>query len=330
MAQPKSQPTVDFALPDRFGRLRSVRLEQEVGAPGPLDFVRTGGVWRLAIPQPDVDRMEYLFEVADHNGRRTTLLDPGNPLRVGGAFGDKSVLEFPAYRPPSWLGTEPVPGADEEIPDGTLWTPEGLAADEPAPLFVVHDGPEYATLGGFTHYLGAAIATGALPPARAALLGPGDRNAEYSANPDYAQRLCAEVIPALPPATLRVGIGVSLGALAMLHAHHTHPGTLDALFLQSGSFFTAELDPQEAEFSGFAAVTGFVTGLPDAPPAPVPAVLTCGTVEENRANNEAMTATLQRLGYDARFEVRRDAHNYTAWRDALNPHLTRLVARAVA
>ena len=68
--------------------------------------------------------------------------------------------------------------------------------------------------------------------------------------------------------------------------------------------------------------------LREAEPTPVPVVLTCGTVEENRANNEAMTAVLQRLGYDARFVLRRDAHNYTAWRDALDPHLTGLVTRA--
>ena len=47
------------------------------------------------------------------------------------------------------------------------------------------------------------------------------------------------MLPALPAATVRVGVGVSLGALAMLHAHRTQPPAFDALFLQSGSFFTA-------------------------------------------------------------------------------------------
>jgi enterochelin esterase family protein len=330
MAQPKPDPTVDFALPDRFGRLASARLEQEAGVTDPLDFVRTGGVWRLTIGKPDVDRMEYLFEVADHNGRRATITDPGNPLRAGGAFGDKSVLEFPGYEPPVWLDVEPVPGDELEIPDGTVWAPAALGADEPAPLLVVHDGPEYASIGGFTQYLGAAIATGTLPPVRAALLGPGDRNAEYSANPDYAERLCTEVIPAMPPATVRIGVGVSLGAVAMLHAHQSHPGTFGALFLQSGSFFTPRLDAQERDFSGFAPVTEFVAALAAERAAPVPAVLTCGTVEENLGNNQAMTATLKQLGYDAQFVLRRDSHNYTAWRDALHPHLTGLVTGAAA
>jgi enterochelin esterase family protein len=61
----------------------------------------------------------------------------------------------------------------------------------------------------------------------------------------------------------------------------------------------------------------------------VPTVLTCGTVEENLANNEAMTATLRRLGYPAELATVRDAHNFTAWRDALDPHLTRLITDVV-
>jgi enterochelin esterase-like enzyme len=332
-----------FELADRAGRLASARLVQEVGLPGPLDLVRSRGVWRLEVERPAVDRMEYLFDIEDHNGNRATIQDPANPLRAGGAFGDKSVREFAGYRAPGWLDADSVPaeeiGLDLDAPDlgaelsVTVWTPADLDPGEPAPLLVVHDGPEYAKLGGFTHYLGASIATGALPPVRAALLGPGDRNAWYSANPDYARTLGTEVVAALDkaaPATRRIGVGVSLGALAMLHAHRSRPGMFDALLLQSGSFFTPRLDPQESQFSGFPAVTAFVadmaTALDDA--APVPTVLTCGAVEENLANNQAMAGHLHRLGYPTRLVEVCDAHNYTAWRDALDPHLTRLITGA--
>jgi enterochelin esterase-like enzyme len=135
------------------------------------------------------------------------------------------------------------------------------------------------------------------------------------------------VLPELGPATARIGVGVSLGALAMLHAHRSWPGTFDALLLQSGSFFTPELDPQESGFSRFAEVISFVSEVAaaDHDPAPVPAVLTCGTVEENLANNRAMSGHLRRLGYPVTLVEVRDAHNYTAWRDALHPHLARLV-----
>jgi enterochelin esterase family protein len=330
---------VSFELMDRHARLAAVRLRQEIGLPGPLDLARTAGVWRLDLDVPDVLRMEYLFEVDDHGGTHT-ITDPANPRRVPGAFGEKSVREFDGYRAPGWLRGPAVEGTAQSaelhapllgqpVPVA-LWSPAALDPAQPAPLLIVHDGPEFDRLGAFTTYVAASIAAGALPPVRAALLGPTDRNGWYAASDVYARTMAEVVLPGLgdiAPATVRVGVGVSLGALSMLHLHRGFPELLDGLFLQSGSFFTPKLDPQERRFSGFAAVTAFVASVhaADADPRPVPAVLTCGTVEENLANNEAMTATLQRLGYAARLVRVRDAHNYTAWRDALDPHLTALV-----
>jgi enterochelin esterase family protein len=343
--QGTTDETLTFRMPDPEHRLRGVRLQQDVRLPGDLlGFVRAGDEWVLTVPRPDVDRMEYSFEIQFEGGGSEWICDPGNPLRVGGAFGDKSVLEFPGYRAPAWLASDRAPGDETTLEiesaglaatvSATLWSPAGLDAAEPAPLLVVHDGPEYDLLGGFTHYVGVAIATGALPPVRVALLGPGDRNAWYSAAADYARALTGEVLPALDaraPASLRIGIGVSLGAVAMLHAHRGDPRGFDGLLLQSGSFFTPALDPQESGFPGFAAVTGFVGGLHAArtDPKPVPTVITCGTTEENLANNEAMAATLGRLGYPIEFVRVRDSHNYTAWRDTLDPHLTALITEVV-
>jgi hypothetical protein len=105
----------------------------------------------------------------------------------------------------------------------------------------------------------------------------------------------------------------------------------DALLLQSGSFFTPVLDPQESGFSGFAAVTGFVADVlaTSTDPHPVPTILTCGVVEENLGNNAAMAHALQQLGYPAELVLLRDAHNFIAWRDALDPQLGALVADVV-
>ncbi|MDT4963484.1 MAG: hypothetical protein QOF87_3131 [Pseudonocardiales bacterium] len=325
---------VTFSLRDPTGRFGGVRLEQELGLRTGLDFTRRAGVWTLRLPRPAVDRMEYLFEIADHRGKRATITDPGNPLWAGGAFGDKSVVQFPGYLEPDWLTMPGVPDTTQPLNirtrarrttmTGILWSPEDLAADEPAPMLVVHDGPEYATLAGLTHYLGALIAAGTLPALRAALLAPGDRNSFYSANRGYAKALCKEVVPVLDelaPTTLRIGVGASLGALAMLHAHRSFPETFSGLLLQSGSFFTPELDPQESGFSGFTPVTKFVAEVEQATSDshPVPTVITCGVLEENLANNKQMAAALTRLGYPVDFHRLRDMHNYTAWRDALHP-----------
>ncbi len=335
---------VTFSLPDATGRFAGVRLEQELGLPAGLDFTRRAGQWRLRLPRPPVDRMEYLFEIADHRGKRATITDPGNPLRAGGAYGDKSVVQFPGYREPEWLAMPDVPDSIHPLAiktqarrttmTGLLWSPADLAADKPAPLLVVHDGPEYASFAGLTHYLGALIAAGTMPALRAALLAPGDRNSFYSANRGYAKALCKEVIPVLDklaPTTLRIGVGASLGALSMLHAHRCFPETFSGLVLQSGSFFKPELDPQESGFSGFTPITTFVSETHQATSDsnPVPTVITCGVPEENLANNRQMATTLSRLGYPVDFREAPDAHNYTAWRDALHPAVTNLLTSVV-
>ena len=106
------------------------------------------------------------------------------------------------------------------------------------------------------------IASGALPPHRVALLAPGPRDEWYSASPLYAGALVRGVLPAVAAEVAvrgaPVAIGASLGALAMLHAQHRHPGAFAGLFLQSGSFFVPEHDIQERGFSRWARVTAFV------------------------------------------------------------------------
>jgi enterochelin esterase family protein len=61
--------------------------------------------------------------------------------------------------------------------------------------------------------------------------------------------------------------------------------------------------------------------------APVPTVLTCGAVEENLANNRCMAAALLARGYPVSLVEVPDGHNFTAWRDALDPHLVDLLGR---
>jgi len=340
----RTATAVTFRLPDPDGRLTGVRLQQEARVPGELlDFRRTDGGWQLKLDRPPVDRMEYLLELAHADGHRERVPDPGNPVRTRGVFGDKSVVEFPGYRPPGWL-REPAPAGRArplDMParslDATvharLWSPGGVPDDEPLPLVVAHDGPEYDELAALTRYLAAGVAGGRLPPLRAALLYSGNRDAWYSANTAYARALALAVVPALAravPTTTRVGMGTSLGGLAMLHAHRRHPETFDALFLQSGSFFHPRYDAHERRFPHYLRIVRFVRIVLDSSTAPraVPTVLTCGAIEENVENNRLMARALRAQGYDARLHEVRDVHNYTAWRDAFDPHLTQLLREA--
>jgi enterochelin esterase-like enzyme len=241
---------------------------------------------------------------------------------------------------PAWLAAPADPGSAVtlEVPIASLggavavriWAPSGTPDDAPLPLLVVHDGPAYDSLASLTHYLGAGIAAGWLPRLRAALLSAGDRNGWYSASSRYARALTGQVIPALTglvATTARVGMGTSLGALAMLHAHCRHPGTFGGLFLQSGSFFVPRQDPQERRFRYFRRITAFTAALEadGVPGVPVPVCLTCGSIEENIANNRLMLSLLRSAGYPATLHEVLAAHNFTAWRDTLHPWLTELL-----
>jgi enterochelin esterase-like enzyme len=55
--------------------------------------------------------------------------------------------------------------------------------------------------------------------------------------------------------------------------------------------------------------------------------MTCGREEENLENNRLMAAALRAHGYDLALAEVAGGHDYPSWRDALDPHLTRLLAR---
>jgi enterochelin esterase-like enzyme len=317
--------SVLFRLEDQG--FTSVRLQQELERPrsGPA-FARTdgGGSWELEYRRAQVDRMEYRFE-ADGD----SICDPRNPKRAPGAFGEKSVVEFPGYTPPAWLDA-PDPGPAHPIGErARLWSPPATDPRQPLPLLVAHDGSEYERLSGLTRLIAHAIAQNRIPPCRVALLDPEERDESYSASARYARTLAAS-LPQLAPATAHAGIGASLGALALLHARWVHPGAFGALMLQSGSFFRLRWDRQESGFSRFRRISRFVGQVLGGKPVatPIPITLTCGAPEENLANNRAVATALRRQGHAVTLHVNRDAHNYVGWRDTLDPHLIDLLARA--
>ncbi len=339
--------TMHFTLPDPRRELTHVRLFHELRRPRAHEFARAprSGLWTLELPRPDADRFEYLLELTGASGARKLGADPSNPLRAPGPFGDKSVLELPGYEEPAWLTGDAPPGDLElvelrlrpfrttlEVP---VWTATGGEATEELPLLVVHDGPEYQAYSHLLDFLDAAWADSRIPTMRAALVPPvGDRNQSYSGSAHYARVLAHELLPALAEVAptpegrrWRVGMGASLGALAMLHCHRVYPQTFGGLFLQSGSYFRQRSDKQESGFGRFRRITRVVgqilagKGWFD----PVPISMTCGTVEENLDNNRAVQRALRVQGYDVELLENRDAHNWTAWRDAFDPRLPELL-----
>ena len=328
-----SDDVLRFRFGDPARGLAGVRLYQRIGLQ-PLDFSydETAGAWTLDLPRPAAWRVEYLLELRRADGGTELVCDPANERRVAGAFGDKSVLECPDYVEPAWLRAPGAEGHWRELaiaapPLGAdvwcrVWSP-----DRPTDLVLVaHDGPEYDKLASLGQYSAALIAGGALPPHHLVLLAPGERNEWYSANPAYAEALVQHVLPRLAAEldTARpvVAMGASLGALALVHAQRERPEAFAGLFLQSGSFFLPRFDPQERGFRQYTRIIRFVGNVTRDRRPPGPTVLTCGSVEENLANNRQMACVL-----DAPLVEVPDGHNFTGWRDAFDPHLTQLLRR---
>jgi enterochelin esterase family protein len=134
-------------------------------------------------------------------------------------------------------------------------------------------------------------------------------------------------ITKLAPHGKRIGVGASLGALAMLHAHRRHERSFDALLLQSGSFFRQRSDKQESQFGRYARITRFVGTVLRGMDVErtIPIAITCGTAEENNSNNLAIAEALHEQGYPAWLAEIRDGHNWTCWRDSFDPHLPALI-----
>ena len=194
-------------------------------------------------------------------------------------------------------------------------------------LLVVLDGPEHQRRMRLLTVLQRLAERGDVRPHRVALVVPEDRMETYSASARYARSL-AEELSSLPGR--RVGVGVSLGALALLHTQRTHPDTFSGLFLQSGSYFRRRTDRQEARFPRFVRVDRFVgtvlRGSRGA--APVPTTITCALDEENYMNNAAVARALAEQGYAVDFHAARGSHDWPTWRRALELHLPALLRRA--
>ncbi|HYN67726.1 MAG TPA: alpha/beta hydrolase-fold protein [Ornithinibacter sp.] len=318
-----------------------VVLECDRAVGGRREFRRDGAGWVLEVPRPRLHRIEYRFAVT-RGDEVEVLLDPANPVSVRTAFGDRSVMEMPGYAPPWWLSAPAVPGRTEamtfagetadEVPV-TVWSPQDLVDDEPAPLLLVHDGPEYDMLARLTTYSGALVAAGILPAHRVALTHPVLRDAWYSGSPRYLRTIADAGLDRLGERYAVQGpvvvLGASLGGLTALLLGLLAAPRVGGVYSQSGSFFQVRHDDSESGYRYFGRISRLVQAVLDMRHAehPLAVGMSCGALEENAANNRDMAAALRRAGHDVTLREVPDLHNYTAWRDALDPGLTDVLRR---
>src|SRR4051794_6063806 len=170
---------VTFRFADPTRALVDVALAHELRRPRRVPFQpgTRRGAWTLEYRMRDADRMEYLLELTQRGQEPRLVADPSNPLRAPGPFGEKSVVELPTYAAPDWVFDEESPPGDVgelQVPvrglratvDALVWSPADTDPEEPLPLLVVHDGPEYAEYSQLVRFLDHAVAFGELPPHR--------------------------------------------------------------------------------------------------------------------------------------------------------------------
>jgi enterochelin esterase family protein len=159
----------------------------------------------------------------------------------------------------------------------------------------------------------------------AVLVDSARREEDFSCNSRWAARTAAELAGAAP----LVGVGSSLGALALLHLHWTRPGPLAGLLLQSGSFFHERTERYERDFRRFDRIHRFVDRVLAGrrPPPQVPVTLTVGLGEQNRENNRPLAEALAAHGWDVRLVEHPGDHDWDAWRLSLREELPRLLRR---
>jgi enterochelin esterase-like enzyme len=196
------------------------------------------------------------------------------------------------------------------------------------PLLVVLDGPDYVRRAGLLSLLRRLVADGTVPPHRIALASAGDRFESYSASTAFARSL-GEALDEITGRGRgrRVGLGASLGALALLQAQRLEPRTFSGLFLQSGSYFRRRTDPQERGFARFGRIDRFVGRVLSSRDGarPVPTTITCSLDEENYANNAAVAQALAAQGYAVSFHAARGGHDWPTWKRGLDAHLAHLL-----
>ena len=136
-----------FRLSDPEHAYADVRIWSDVELASDLSLGRVDGGWELTLGLPDLDCLEYLFDVDG-----ALVPDPGNPHQVDGAFGPHSWLPMPGYQSPAWL-EGPAPAGERHRHtvadiDMEVWEP----GPGPMPLLLVHDGAEMDRFGSVVRY----------------------------------------------------------------------------------------------------------------------------------------------------------------------------------
>lgn len=313
-------------LPDPERRHGGVALDAGVGG-GPCRY-RAGG-WERRVDVTDLWRLEYAFVV----GRGQRILDPSAAETIQTDFGPRSVWLRADYEVPDWLGAPAVRGrlTTMQLPSALahpltvrVWQPNGMGR-RPAPLVWCHDGSGYLRHAQIRQWAGAQISAGRLPPMRVVLADAPRRMQWYSGSELYVRsfRMGLEALRSRYSVVGHVAvIGASLGGLTSMLLAMREP-RIGVVLSQSGSFFDARIDDSDRGFRWFDRITKRVERVRVTRPRDDLLIgMTCGAREGNAVLNRRLASDLTANGWHVDFRLHPDLHNWTSWRDSLEPILS--------
>ncbi len=275
-------------------------------------------VWSITLQFPPDAYIEYSFIREDE-----LCLDPHNPNRVfNGIDADNNYFYMPSG------GPTPLAKRRRGIAHGwgqrflltSQWVVRGNRSvyfvqpdvQEPCPLLVVFDGPDYRKRAGLVNIVENLMSEGRIQPLALAFLANGGqaRAVEYSCNDASLEFILESVIPVAQgemnlidlqesPGAYGV-LGASMGGLISLYTALRAPQVFGKVISQSGAFFPESVVFDLVHCSGSQAVDIWMD---------------VGRYERLLEDNRRMFAWLQDRGYPATYREYNGGHNYSAWRD---------------
>lgn len=297
------------------------------------------GLWAAELTLPRDAYAEYGFRV---DGQHHP--DPLNPRNKTNPFGGhNSLLHMPGFEP------TPLIRRAKGVSRGILTrhtvapsiytsdTPRTIElyrppTDEPVPLLVAFDGPDYLHQARIVPMMENLMAQGRMRPTALALVpnGGGARFTEYASSDSTVAFLLKVALPLARehlnlidhcevPGVHGV-VGASMGGLIAMYTALRAPEVFGHVLCQSGSFGLTMGDFDTV-------VLDLVRYLPK---RDISIWMDCGIWELLLPSNRAMYALLKERGYDAMYREYSGGHNYTAWRNDVWRGLEHLFAPASA
>jgi enterochelin esterase-like enzyme len=287
----------------------------------PQSMERVGpGLWTLSMRLAKNAYVEYGF-INPKSGQR--LPDPLNRKRIWNGINTYNNYFYMPHGGPNPL-VQPVQG----IPQGTLTHFQVPTKDyvlgtkrrvilyqppvnEPVPLVVVFDGPDYLKLAKLNIIVDNMIAQKRVRPFAMAMIKDGGqaRNLEYSCSDSTLGFVSECVIPMAqenlwltPAGNGDFGImGASLGGLMALYASLRLPSVFGKVLCQSGAFIFSEYESVVADL------------IRHIPAPRIEIWMDTGKYEWLLKGNQQMHALLNKNKFKVKYHEFSGGHNYTCW-----------------